>query len=123
MKRVVFAALLLAAVIVLNSFCLHVVKETKDSMISRLDELSDIAGTPEAAETASKIIDYWIDTHHVLCRIVRHKLLEQVTISVSRLESLAKYGETGLLSAEISNCRILVEEIWDSERPILRNIF
>ena len=123
MKRVVFAALLLVAVIVLNAFCLDVVKETKESMISRLDELSAIANTKKATETASEITDYWIDTHHVLCRIVRHKLLEQVTISVSRLESLAKYGETGLLSAEISNCRILVEEIWDSERPILRNIF
>ena len=123
MKRVVFAALLLVVVIVLNAFCLYVVKETKESMISRLDELSAIANTQKAAETASEITDYWIDTHHILCRIVRHKLLEQVTISVSRLEPLARYGETGLLSAEISNCRLLVEEIWDSERPILRNIF
>lgn len=123
MKRVVFAASLLVAVIVLNAFCLHIVREAKDSMISRLDELSAISDTAKAAETASKITDYWIDTHHILCRIVRHKLLEQVTISVSRLESFAEYGEIGLLSAEISNCRLLVEEIWDSERPILRNIF
>ena len=123
MKRVVFAASLLVAVIVLNIFCLHVVKEAKENMISRLDELSAISDRTEAAETASKITDYWIDIHHILCRIVRHKLLEQVTVSVSRLESFAKYGEIGLLSAEISNCRILVEEIWDSERPVLRNIF
>ena len=123
MKRVVFAASLLAAVIVLNTFCLHVVKEAKENMISHLDELSAISDRTEAAETASKITDYWIDIHNILCRIVRHKLLEQVTISVSRLESFAKYGEIGLLSAEISNCRILVEEIWDSERPVLRNIF
>ena len=123
MKRVVFAASLLAAVIVLNIFCLHVVKEAKENMISRLDELSAISDRTEAAETASKTADYWIDIHHILCRIVRHKLLEQVTVSVSRLESFAKYGEIGLLSAEISNCRILVEEIWDSERPVLRNIF
>lgn len=127
MKRVVFAAVLMAAVVVLNIFCFLVVTKTKDDVTFRLNELSAMVdekgATEEVAKEAKEITEYWLDTHHTLCRIVRHKLLEQVTIAVSRLEPLARYGETGELSAEISHCRLLVEEIWDSERPILRNIF
>ena len=36
--------------------------------------------------------------------------------------ALFEFGETGELASEISRCKILIEEIYDSERPLLRNI-
>ena len=67
--------------------------------------------------------DYWMDKHHTLCRIVRHAQLDQITLAVARFEPLALYGERGELAAEITRCKLLLEDIWDSELPTFTNIF
>ncbi len=126
MKRVVFAAILLASLIWFNVFCLETIAEIKNEMTGRLDFLDYTVKNGSTEETASeceKLTEFWLGKHHVLCRIVRHELLDQTTMAVSRFSSLAEYEEFGELSAEISRCRLLIEEIWDSEVPLLRNIF
>ena len=126
MKRVVFAAILLALLIGFNCFCLITIRETKNEATKKLDTLQSFLESENIDKTASeceKFADYWHGKHHVLSRIVRHELLDQTAMSVSRFVPLAKYGEKGELSAEILRSKILIEEIWDSERPLLRNIF
>ncbi len=127
MKRVVFASILMAAIIIFNCFCLFVIKESKNRVMMRLDEISTAISEDSSPEKILKkstaFTEFWTDEHHLLCRVVRHELLDQMTIGVSRFEPLAKYGDLCELSAEISRCRFLIEEIWDSERPLFRNIF
>ena len=126
MKRVVFAAVLLAALIGFNFFCLGTLEKIKDEATEKLGELYLCAEGGNLLKTASeceKFADYWHGKHHVLSRIVRHELLDQTAMSVSRFVPLAKFGETGELASEINRCRFLIEEIWDSEIPFLRNIF
>ena len=126
MKRVVFSVILLFALIGFNFFCLFSVKKIKNEATEKLDSIEFYALAEDFEKTASEcenFTEYWLSEHHTLCLIVRHDLLDQVTISVSRFVPLAKFGETGELSAEILRSKILIEEIWDSERPLLRNIF
>lgn len=124
MKRVVFAAVLMAAVIGLNIFCIHLVTDIKDEANEKLDFLYDsVENSKETAGLCEDFTEYWIEKSHILCRIVRHDLIDQITIAVARFAPLAEYGEIGELSAEILRCKILLEEIWDSEMPFLRNIF
>ncbi|MBQ7874871.1 MAG: DUF4363 family protein [Oscillospiraceae bacterium] len=125
MKRVIFAAALLAAVILLNILCIHIVADIKNDITEKLDTLYEAAseGPEEAAALCGEFTEYWIEKSHILCRIVRHDLIDQITIAVARFAPLAEYGEIGELSAEILRCKILLEEIWDSEMPFFRNIF
>ena len=126
MKRVVFAAVLIVVLISFNTFCLFTIGKIKNEATIKLEELYEHAFSENAekiAEECEKFTEYWLSEHHTLCLIVRHDLLDQVTVSVSRFVPLAKFGETGELSAEILRSKILIEEIWDSERPLLRNIF
>lgn len=126
MKRFIFAAGLLVLVLGFNSYCLFSVTEIKNEVFSKLDELYTFALTEtdiRTSEKADEFTEYWIETQHILCRMVRHDLLDETTVAVSRLSPLAKFGEKGEFCAEINRCRILIEEIWDSELPLPRNIF
>lgn len=125
MKRVVFAVTLLVLVIAFNCFCLFTITKTKDEATEKLIFLEYTVSVGNAEKTAlecEKFSEYWLSAHHTLGRIVRHELLDQATASAARFVPLAKYGEYGELASEISKCRLLLEEIWDSERPLLRNI-
>lgn len=126
MKRVVFAATLLVFLLGFNTFCLFTIGKVKNEATGRLETLYENLenGSDEKnAQECEKFAEYWISKQRVLCLIARHDLLNQITTSVSRFVPLAKYGEKGELSAEILHSKILIEEIWDSERPFLRNIF
>ena len=126
MKRVVFAAILIVVLLSFNTFCLFTIGKIKNEATIKLEELYEHAcfeSPDKLAAECEKFTEYWLSEHHTLCLIVRHDLLDQVTISVSRFVPLAKFGETGKLASEINRCRVLIEEIRDSERPLLRNIF
>lgn len=115
----------MAAVIAACIMSIATLTKIKNSFLeefSSLEKIAESGDSEKTAEEAKRITGRWIEEHHTLCRIVRHTQLDQVTLSVARLEFLAKYGETGELTAEINRCRILLEDIWDSELPIIRNI-
>ncbi len=126
MKRVILAVVLMAAVVAFNIFSICYVTGAKNEITKKLDFLYETAAegnAPKTAEECEKFTEYWLQKHHGLSRIVRHDLIDQITIGVSRLAPLAQYGETGELSSEILRCKILTEQLWDSEMPFLRNIF
>ena len=125
MKRVVFAAALLFLLICFNFFCLFSVKKIKNEATEKLDSIEFYALAEDFEKTAlecENFTEYWLSEHHVLCLLVRHDLIDQITISVSSFVPLAMFGKSGELVAEIFECRTLFEEIFDSEIPYLRNI-
>ncbi len=126
MKRVVLAVFLMAAVIAFNIFSLCYLTSVKNEITEKLDFLYETAAEgnhDKTAEECEKFTEYWLEKHHALCRLVRHDAIDQITLGVSRFAPLAQYDETGELSSEILRCKILTEQLWDSEMPFLRNIF
>ena len=125
MKRMWIAIGLVAAVIATCCYCLFTLSKLKDEFLLELDRLYSLnaAGDNEkTAEAAKELTDLWLQKLHIFCRIVRHTQLDHVTLAIARFESLARYGENGELAAEIDRCKILLDDIWDSERPLIRNI-
>lgn len=125
MGRVALAALLLAVMVGMSGWGLHTLEINTDILLSEMEDLSVLAeegDDKKTAEAAAILSADWIERHHTLCRIVRHTQLDQITLAVARLEKLAKHGEIGELIAEIDRCRILLDDIYDSELPLLRNI-
>ncbi len=125
MKRVVLAAVLLFLLIGFNLFCLFSVKKIKTEATEKLNSIySSIldGNTEKTALECENFKEYWLAKHHILCLIVRHDLIDQITISVAGFVPLANFEEPGELASEIFECNILLEEIFDSEIPYLRNI-
>ena len=125
MKRVVLAYVLLIGMVGLSSWGLYVLGDCRSEMTKEIDGLLSASCSEDdsyCAERARLLTTKWIDTHRTLCRYVRHAQLDQVTLAMARLEPLAAYGEKGEFTAELMRCRILLDDIWDSELPLLRNI-
>ena len=126
MKRLILAAALMLLLIGFNFFCLNLLHETKDDISKRLDFIEYTIKLSDFEETASeceKFEEYWLTKQHLLSRIVRRELLEQMACSVAKFAPLAKFKEYGELCSEINLCRIIIAEIYDSELPLFRNIF
>ncbi len=126
MKRMWLAVGLIAAVVLISAgalFLLTGIKNDFDSKFDSLYLLVESGDSAAAASAARELTEYWMERHHTLCRIVRHGQLDQITLAVARFEPLAVYGERGELAAEITRCKLLLEDIWDSELPTLTNIF
>ena len=126
MKRMWIALFLIVVVLVTSTLCLFLLTKIQREMDTRLTGLYELSLSSDAvktAEAARELTSLWQKRLTVLCRIVRHTQLDQVTLAIARLEPLALYGEEGELAAEILRCRILLNEIRDAELPFLRNIF
>lgn len=126
MKRMWLALGLIVAVAAVSSGALFLLTGIKNDFDARFDNLYRLVeenDSEAAAEAARQLTDYWMEKHHMLCRIVRHTQLDQITLAVARFEPLALYGECGELAAEITRCKLLLEDIWDSELPTFTNIF
>lgn len=120
------ALVLLTATVIISSSCLLILTNFKNEFDKEFDTLYEMTlnGDKEnTAEYSKYVTEKWLDKHLSICQIVRHTQMDQVTLAVSRLESLALYGENGELAAEIMRCKILLDEIWESEIPNFRNIF
>lgn len=126
MKRIIFAAALLVLLIGFNVFCLVFLSETKEKAVEKLDFIYESIENRDYEITAYQcgyFTEYWLSSQHILSLMVRHDLLDQVSSSVAKFVPLSEFEEWGLLASETAKCRIFIEEIWDSERPLLRNIF
>ena len=126
MKRMWIAVILIAAVLAVSTVCLlslSTIQRELDEELAMLSDLSTVSSPEETAKAAKELSSVWRKRLNTLCRIVRHTQLDQVTMAIARLEPLALYGEKGEFAAEILRCRILLEEIVDSEKPLIRNIF
>ncbi len=125
MTRVILACVLVLAMVCLSLWGLYILKTYNDELTRDIDALSataELGDNKKTAESARQLTEKWVELHHTLCRYVRHTQLDQVTLAMARLEPLALHGEIGELTAELNRCKILLDDIWDSERPLIRNI-
>ena len=125
MKRFCFALILFIFLIFFNFFCLCVIKNITTEAIGKLDFIyENLCGNniEKSAEECEKLKELWSKKHTVLSLVVRHDMLDQATVSVSKFIPLITFGEYGELASEIKLCRSILEEILDSEKPLLRNI-
>ena len=77
-------------------------------------------------ETAEMISDFereWHKTEPMLSRFMRGARLEELTAIFARLGPLWKYGEKAEFFAEINRGETLLEHMWITEIPRIKNIF
>ena len=125
MKRVVIVSILLCGIVAACFFSSYKIGQTHDELQAHANaiyaaiEISDKEGI---IRRVGELSDYWRKEERVIILFVRHMQIDEITRSVSRLDSFAKYSEIPSLSAELSSIIWQIENIVSSERPHIGNV-
>ena len=125
MKRLVTVAVLFLLTLSVCIISLFVVQQKGEDFGKRLENIKQSAEN-SSYETAEMIAGFereWHKTEPMLSRFMRGARLEELTAIFARLGPLWEYGEKAEFFAEINRGEILLEHMWITEIPRLKNIF
>lgn len=122
MKRLVIALILLA--LILGSSCLSLLLLERDlaeigSFATRLREESPSA---ELEKESEELFLLWNEKEKLLVIFVRHDVLDEVTVLMAELPSLARHGEYGHFYSGLDVILARLDDLLDSARPTYRNL-
>lgn len=126
MKRVVIS---LAILVLMTAVCvtgLLYLRGVKDELLIVLEQIRTTAEGGDHDRAADLIAEFgqlWRRRESVLIRYIRHHQIDEITITVARLEPLLRNGDIAEFLAELTKTVRLVEQIWASEIPNMTNIF
>lgn len=125
MKRLYTTIALLLVILSLSVFtlfqCKRYCSETV-SLVSKVIEEAENGRLEQAAVLAEQLNESWSKTKNSMVWYIRHEPLERVSDIASRLEFLARYGDLPQLIAQANQLRTCVDELFDNELPLLRNL-
>lgn len=126
MKRVIIAVILTLGVICISLysvFQIHDLEEKASSLLSTTLETARSGDMEKATALAFDFYDLWEDTQNHLIWFVRHEPLDKVTAIAARLPYLGEYRDESQFIAQTSELLALIDNIWEDELPLLRNLF
>ena len=125
MKRVYIALAMLALIAIACFYSLHKVNRayyTLEDKIELVYSALDQNDRQQLGKNVDDLCAYWKDEERSLVHFVRHAQIDEITKSIARLPSFAKYGDYADLSAELNCIRLQMENIRDSEPPTWNNL-
>ncbi|MBP0962849.1 MAG: DUF4363 family protein [Oscillospiraceae bacterium] len=126
MKRLVTAVLILALLVGGNLYTRRLLDDTGLAMLQQVDGLEEQVGmlsTQELERACASLQHRWLTTEAAWSRFLRSDRLESITIEVSRLPALARYGQTADVAAGLCEVRVLLQEVLSFESPSFSDIF
>lgn len=125
MKRLLTVGVLFLLTLGVCIVSLIVVQKKGENFEMKLENIKQSAenGEEKAAELITSFNEEWHKTEPILSRFMRGDRLEELTAIFARLGPLLEYGDRAEFFAEINRGKILLEHIWITERPHLKNIF
>lgn len=125
MKRLVISLVMLVLIIgfsVANTLTLYRVRNELSNYLNVMEQKVEAEGAQAVVEDAADFQKLWLEREDRLTRFIRHSDLEQITWDSARLPYLAKYGDIGELSAEISRVRLQINHLWETQVPRWRTV-
>ena len=77
----------------------------------------------DAARYAKKAEDMWVKTEKTLRHFVNHADLSEIGVTVAKLESLAKNGDTGAFLSECNAVIIMITHMANDELKPFDRVF
>lgn len=125
MKRVVTAAILLAAIICLASYSLHDLRRN-------VGELKDACGETRAmvynaddrtlSGKGRELLDMWNEKEARFVLYIQHDNLDHLTQEFSKLASMAEFGDMPGFSSTLDAILALLDDVERSAIPGYRNL-
>ena len=125
MNRSVIIAVLFALVVLLGVTGIADTYRMKEQMSELLlsAEVAAIAGDIERATTEAETIQKkWDKNEKRLLLYMKHNELDSIKQAIAELKFLIQYRDTAEFCAKINEALTMIEHIWESELPTLKNI-
>lgn len=125
MNRPIALAVVAGCIAVLSAAGLYHTHQVKEALGTRLEaaETAALAGEADKAEVAAEeLLDFWEEREKTLLLYIRHDELDEIERSISELKYLIKLGDTAEFCSKLDQTHALIEHVWLSELPLLRNI-
>lgn len=126
MKPFIIILVSLVFIIGMGYWTLSQVIHSSAILLSLAEELEDKLGQnlwKDAEKTLEEIKFTWNNTKTVWTILLNHGEIDNIDISVAKLEQYINAKEPGLSLAEMASLKFLFQHIQDKERPTLENIF
>lgn len=125
MKRFIVVLVVVAGIVTICAYSLHRVSDMKDNMDTYTNAIFasvEVQNPAATREGVQQLTEYWDREEYILIRFVRHAQVDEITKSVSKLDSLALHESWNELHAELNVIVWMVEHIWETEQVKLGNL-
>ncbi len=125
MKRFVISLTILALIISGSIYSLYVFDKKNDEITDRIDHIQTLYKqnkTDEAEEELTRLDRFWDEYYNFASFIIQSTKLEDISLSMSKLEYLLKMDSDEFLS-ECESIKYGIKIIYDSEYPHIHSVF
>lgn len=132
MKETIIIIIILILIFLGDYLIAKYLDNTSTSLVSKLDSLenniikleeSNSEGREKITKEIEDVKEEWNTIEEIWAIIVLHQEIDNIEISLLKLESEIKYGELYEALEELSTAKFLVHHIEDKEKFNLKNIF
>lgn len=122
MKRLVTAIVLLAVIVAISCFSLHVVERDLGEVSHFALELREETPSSELETKSKELLRLWNEKEELLVIFLRHDILDELTARIAELPSLARNGDYGLFYSGVDSILARLEDLLDAAQPSYRNL-
>lgn len=78
--------------------------------------------TEQALSTLKLAQEDWREDEIYFSRLLRHRELDSITVSLDSLSAYLKYGDLASFFATTNQTKSMIDHIWESELPVWNNL-
>ena len=125
MKRLIIAYSLMCLIIAAITFSLIYNYQTKKQMTALLDSVYQSAekgDIPAATQGVKQFLNTWNKKEKILILVLHHNKTDEINLIASEFEAYISLGEIPEFCASVKKVISLLDHMWETEQPSLKNI-
>lgn len=122
MKRLVTAVVLLVLIIGISTLSLFVLERELEEICACAGELRQAPPSAALERDSEELFRLWNEKERLFVIFVRHDVLDELTVLMAELPSLARHGEYGHFYSGLDVILARLDDLLDSARPTYRNL-
>lgn len=122
MKRLVTAIVLLVLIITISCVSLYILERDLGEIDRAAQALRNETFFPALETKSEELFRLWNEKEELLVIFVRHDILDEVTVLIAELPSLARHEEYGLFYSGVDVILARMEDLREAARPSYRNL-
>ncbi len=126
MKRMILALGIVASIVAMGCWSLwqfHSLRQEAAPLLAAMERAIADENSAAGVEAATAFETLWTDYEDTLFRLARRDPLEQIGTYAAALPALARYEDFGDCAASLAELEYCLRELWESELPLLQNLF
>ena len=123
MKRLVTAVVLLVLIIGISTLSLFALERELEEICACAGELRQAPPSAALERDSEELFRLWNEKERLFVIFVRHDVLDELTVLMAELPSLARHGEYGHFYSGLDVILARLDDLLDSARPTYRNLW